>query len=101
FTGKGVELRGQYLYAIDARVTDVSGKGKFKVGEWNLEQLNNLFFAGSITEGTTNEQVYADEPHTVPSSSPYTVTVMVPTGFEQPLAVAYASDLSNLDEVVS
>src|SRR5271168_2990244 len=68
FTGKGVELRGQQLYAIDARVTDISGKGKFKVGEWNLEQINNLFFAGTVTSGTTNEQVYADESHVIPSS---------------------------------
>lgn len=101
FTGKGVELRGQQLYAIDARVTDISGKGKFKVGEWNLEQINNLFFAGTITEGATNEQVYADESHVIPSSNPLTITVTNSTGFVQPLAVlqAVGSSLTNFDEV--
>lgn len=99
FTGKGVELRGQFLYPIDARVTDISGKGKFKVGEWNLEQLNNLFYAGTITEGMSNEQIYADEAHTIPSSTPYTVTVTNTAGFVQVLSVAYASTQSNLDEV--
>jgi len=103
FVGKGVELRGQYLYAVDARVTDVSGKGKMKVGDWNVEQLNNLFFAGTVTTGATNEQIYADESHVIPSSGPFTVTVNNPTGFVQPLAVMQATgtSLTNFDEVVT
>jgi hypothetical protein len=100
FTGKGVELRGQFLYAVDARVTDIATKGKFKVGQWSLEQLNNLFYAGTVTN-TGNAIPYADELHTIPGSSPYTVTVTNTAGFVQPLTVAYASDLSNLDEVAS
>ena len=103
FAGKGVELRGQQLYPIDARVTDVSGKGKFKVGEWSLEQLNNVFFAGaiSLSATTTNEQPYADESHVIPSSPPYTVTVTHATAFVQPLCVleAVGSSLTSFDEV--
>lgn len=100
FTGKGVELRGQFLYPVDARVTDIAPKGKFKVGEWNLEQLNNLFYAGT-TSLTGNDLPYADELQTIPSTPPYTIQVTNHTGFVQPLTVAYASDLSNLDEVTS
>lgn len=100
FSGKGVELRGQFLYPVDARVADINAKGKFKVGEWSLEQLNTLFFGGTIAT-TGNDIPTADEPHTIPSSGPYTVQVTNFTGFVQPLTVAYASDLSNLDEVLS
>jgi hypothetical protein len=103
FAGKGVELRGQQLYPIDARVTDISGKGKFKVGEWSLEQINNLFFAGTVTTSNTtgNEQVYADESHVVPSSNPLTVAVTNATGFVQPLTVLQIQGTSytSLDEV--
>lgn len=101
FTGKGVELRGQQLYAIDARVTDISGKGKFKVGEWNLNQLNNLFFAGTITSGPTGAFVYADESHVIPSG--LTAAVSNPSGFVQPLTVleVVGSSLSDQQEVTT
>ena len=103
FAGKAVELRGQFLYPVDARVADISAKGKFKVGEWNLEQLNNLFFGGTITlpsvsPVTLSETVYADELWTIPGT-PYQITVTNTAGFVQPLSVAWASDLSNFDEV--
>lgn len=104
FVGKGVELRGQYLYAVDARVADISGKGKFKVGQWNLEQLNNLFFSGTLTTNNVPDMVYADEPHVIANagSPPVpTVTVTNTTGFVQPLTVSYASNGSNLDEVAT
>jgi hypothetical protein len=101
FAGKAVELRGQFLYPIDARVADISLKGKFKVGEWSLEQLNNIFFAGTVTTGSITDQVYADELYTVPASAPYTVTVTNAAGFVQPLSVALASNYSNLDEVAT
>lgn len=105
FAGKGVELRGQQLYPIDARVTDISGKGKFKVGEWSLEQLNNMFFAGTVTTSATtgNEQIYADESHVVPTSAPYTVAVTNTVGFVQPLTVLQIQGTSytSLDEVAS
>ena len=45
WSGKGVELRGQNLYAIDARLADVSVKVKFQVGQYSLDMLNVLFFA--------------------------------------------------------
>src|SRR5580692_2646995 len=80
FAGKGVELRGQFLYPVDARVADVSGKLKFKVGEWSLEQLNNLFFGGTLTTGSITDQVYADELQTIPTST-LTVTVTNSAGF--------------------
>jgi hypothetical protein len=100
FAGKGVDQRGQFLYAQDARVADIEAKGKFEVGGWNLEQLNNLFYAGTVTE-TGNVIPYGDELHTIPSSGPYTVTVTNTPGFVQPLTVAYASTLSNFDEVTA
>ena len=102
FSGKGIELRGQQLYPIDARVVDVSGKLKFSVGEWSLGQLNNLFFGSTLTTGSITEQIYADEPHTVGvASPPGVVTVDNPVGFEQVLCVAYALNGSNLTEIPS
>lgn len=101
FAGKEVELRGQFLYAVDARVADISLKGKFKVGEWSIEQLNNLFWAGTLN--SSPEQIVADELGTVitvgspPTAGTYQVTLH--TGFVQILSVAYASNGSNLDEV--
>jgi hypothetical protein len=102
FSGKGIELRGQQLYPIDARVVDVSGKLKFSVGEWSLEQLNSLFFGSTLTTGAITEQIYADEPHTVGAASPPgVVTVDNPVGFEQVLCVANALNGSNLTEIPS
>jgi hypothetical protein len=103
FSGKEVELRGQFLYPVDARVADISLKGKFKVGEWSLEQLSNLFIAGTLN--TSPEQIVADEAGTPmgagsPPSAPYSYTVTKnPSSVSQILTIAYASNGSNLDEV--
>lgn len=102
FAGKDIELRGQFLYAVDARVVDISLKGKFKVGQWSIEQLNNLFWAGTLNLEPT--QIIPDELGTPsnmsspPSASSYTLAVN-PTEVSQVITVAYASNGSNLDEV--
>jgi hypothetical protein len=89
YKGKNVELRGQYLVPVDARIADVSFSGKFTIGTTNLNQLNNLIFAGTLNTSNVDD-VYPDEPHTVPSSGPYTVTVTNAAEFVQDLGVSYA-----------
>lgn len=104
FAGKDIELRGQFLYAVDARVVDISLKGKFKVGQWSIEQLNNLFWAGTLNLEPT--QIIPDEMGTPsnagspPSASSYTLQVN-PTEVITVITVAYASNGSNLEQTTN
>jgi hypothetical protein len=98
FTGKIEELRGQLLYAVDARLTDVTCKGKFSTGQWTLEQLNNVFYAGTLSTSDV-DNIVPDEASTVPSSSPYTITVTEGSGFVEDLGVQYADNAQSFDRV--
>jgi hypothetical protein len=100
FTGKVEELRGQLLYAVDARLTDVGVKGKFTVGQWSLDQLNNLFFAGVISDTADGvDNIVPDEAHTVPLSAPYTIDVTDEAGWSEDLGVSYAANAQSFDRV--
>jgi hypothetical protein len=88
YKGKNVELRGQYLVPVDARMADVSITGKFTIGTWNLNQLNSIIFAGTLNI-TDIDRINADEPHVVPATSPYTITVTNAASFSEDLGVSY------------
>ncbi len=99
WSGKGVELRGQLLYAIDARLADVSVKVKFQVGQYSLDMLNVLFFAGTLASGASQDTIVPDEAYSVPSvslSSQLTIT-----GATEDLGVSLASNGSNFDRVLT
>lgn len=97
WAGKGVELRGQLLYAIDARLADVSLKGKFTVGQYSLDMLNVLFFAGTLAEGSTQDTVVPDSPQVIPNTS-LSFAVKI-AGATEDLGVSYQSNGSNFDRV--
>jgi hypothetical protein len=97
YKGKSVELRGQYLVPADARMADVSITGKMTVGTWNLNQLNNILFAGTINISDI-DGINADEPHTpTGAGSPptYTVTVTNAESFSVDLGVNYPVGTAN------
>lgn len=87
--GKIVELRGQYLVPVDARMADVTITGKATIGTYNLNQVNNLLFAGQLNLSNI-DRVNADETHTIPSSPPYSITVTNSASFTEDLGVSYA-----------
>jgi hypothetical protein len=91
YKGKNVELRGQYLVPVDARMADVSITGKFTIGTWNLNQLNNLIFAGTLNISDV-DRINADEFQNPGASSPpaYTFTVNNAETFTEDLGLSYA-----------
>jgi len=100
FSGKGVELRGQLLYAVDARLADISVKGKFKLGQWSLDQFNQMYFAGTLATGNSGEDnIFPDVPEVVPPSS--VSHILTITGVVEDLGVSYASNGSNFDRVTT
>ena len=98
YKGKNVELRGQYLVPVDARMADVSITGKFTVGTYNLNQLNNLLFAGTLNTSSITG-IVADEPHTIPTTGPYTVQVAGFASFIQDLGLSYQNSSGQFEEV--
>lgn len=91
YKGKNVELRGQYLVPVDARMADVSISGKFTIGTWNLNQLNNLLFAGTLNIADV-DRINADEFHNPGALSPpeYTFQVTNYASFTEDLGLSYA-----------
>jgi hypothetical protein len=100
YKGKNVELRGQYLVPVDARMADVSFTGKFTIGTFNLNQLNSILFAGSLNTATP-DNIVPDEAHTVPATSTYTVTVSGSATFIEDLGVSYADNSGQFERVNS
>jgi hypothetical protein len=103
--GKNVELRGQYLVPVDARMADVSLTGKFTIGTWNLQQLQQLLF-GNATIADGGDRINADEAQTIPSvagGSPagYFVTVTNAAGFSEDLGVSYQANSGQFLKVAS
>jgi hypothetical protein len=94
YKGKNVELRGQYLVPVDARMADVSFSGKFTIGSYSLVQLNTILFAGTMATGTV-DRINADEAHSVPGTSTYTITVTNAAGYQEDLGVSYGLASAN------
>jgi len=104
--GKNVELRGQYLVPVDARIADVSITGKFTVGTYNLNQLNQLLFAGVLTTSASAiDRINADEAHTITEAgSPPTVNTITVTNsatFTEDLGVSLGTSSAQFVRVAS
>jgi hypothetical protein len=79
-------------------MADVSITGKMTVGTWNLNQLNNVLFAGTLNSADI-DRINADEPQTpVGAGSPptsYTATVNNAASFSVDLGVNYPVGTAN------
>jgi len=67
------ELYGQFQWSVDSAVGKRSIKGTFNFAQITNEFLNQLFFSDTIAPGIV-ETAYR-EPHTVPATTPFTVTI--------------------------
>lgn len=103
YKGKAVELRGQYLVPVDARLADVTFSGKFTIGTYNLNQMNNLLFAGTLNVATPDNIVPDEAATPVLGGSPpaYTYQVTGHTTFSEDLGVSYQGSSSQLERVAS
>jgi hypothetical protein len=84
------ELRGQYQFPDDTADADRKLTWKCGTGRMDIDVYNNLIFGESaITPG--GEDVNVNEQHTVPASSPYTISVTNSADFVKDEGVIYAS----------
>lgn len=90
--GKIDELRGQFQWPDDVAQGDKTGTGKFGIGRKDWYLFNQIYFGGAASTGGSS--VSPLEPHTVPASSTFTVTVVPPGSgtFAEDLGVMYASN---------
>jgi hypothetical protein len=85
---KLVELQGQRKMPDDVAPSDITIKGKFSVGRISFGMWNNIMF------GETNFAVggifpVPDEEHSIPASTPFTVTVTNSVKFQEDRGVQY------------
>jgi hypothetical protein len=98
-TQKLVSLMGQNKWPDDVAPSDMKGSGKSGTARINLELFNNLFFGDSIATGI--EIIAENEPHSVPATTTFTITVNNVLAPIVDLGVVRASDFSPLDAVAS
>jgi hypothetical protein len=84
------DLRGQFQFPddtadADRKITWKSGFGRMDIDAWN----NVVFGEESITSG--GEDVNVNEQHTVPASTPFTITVTNSANFVKDEGAIYAS----------
>ena len=85
------ELRGVSQFPDDVGPTDRKISGKIGFGKIELATLNQLYFGDTSTTGVT--AVAALENHTIPASSPYTITIVPPESgtFSEDMGVIYGT----------
>ena len=85
------ELVGQNKIADDIAPAQIKITGKFEYGNIDIRMWNQIFFADNQVTGMKN--ILADEPWTIPTSSPSnpTVTVTNSAVFYQDLGVRYSA----------
>ena len=81
------ELIGQYKFADDVAPGQMKVTGKFSIGRVEINMLNNLLFANTVTAGM--KVVVQDESGTVPALTTYTLIVTNSTHFDTDLGVRY------------
>lgn len=93
------ELRGQYKMPVAIGQSSLKVTGKIKSGEFDINGMSNLFTGDAVTTGQTLLAV--GEAQSVPSGSPYTVTVTNAATFVDDYGVRYASSGLPLSLVAS
>jgi hypothetical protein len=104
FDQKLVPLRGQFKGPDDVAPSDMSIKGKGGFALLEPEIYNSLFFADTIVSGLTAIPVTSGvdgELDTIPSTSPYTVTVTNHSTWVEDLGVRYQATGGYLQQVPS
>ena len=84
------DLRGQYQFPDDTAISDRKITWKSGFGRFDIQAYNNLYF-GESSIGTGGSPLDVNEAHSVPGSSPYTVTVTNSAEFVKDLGVLYAA----------
>jgi len=82
-----VEQRGQYKFPDDVAPGDMKVMGKVSTGRWDIGMLNQVFFGDTQASGV--KLVANDEPHTIPTTSTYTIDVNYAAEFSTDLGVQY------------
>jgi hypothetical protein len=85
------ELRGVSQFPDDVGPTDRKISGKIGFGKIELATLNQLYFGDTSGAGVT--AVSALENHTIPASTPYTITITPPESgvFSEDMGVIYGT----------
>jgi hypothetical protein len=85
------ELRGVSQFPDDVGPTDRKISGKIGFGKIELATLNQLFFGDTSLAGVT--AISALENHTIPSTTPYTITITPPESgvYAEDLGVIFGS----------
>lgn len=81
------ELMGSYNVPDDVAPGRQKVTGKFTFGQVDINLFNQMMFAGTTTTGV--QMINAAEAHTVPASTPWTVTVTNSAQFATDLGVQY------------
>lgn len=93
------ELMGQFQAPAALARGALKITGKAKAARINAANFNNLFFGQTLTTGSTLTQL--GEAASVPTASPYSVTVANHATFTADLGVAYAATGAMLTPVAS
>jgi hypothetical protein len=83
------ELFGQLQWPVDSAIGKRSIKGSFEFAQMDNSFFNQCFFSDVVSAGVVSTSYH--EPHTVPASSAYTVTITPPS------SGVFASDLGVLN----
>lgn len=99
FSGDVVELFGGDQFAAAVARGQQKITGKASIGATQSALLAGLYFGADKSAGNTT--VSSNETHSVPASSPYTVTVINSATFAEDLGVINGTTGDSLDKVAS
>lgn len=86
---KFAELKGANKGPDDVAPTDMTIKGKIEMARMDTDLFNQVYFAE--TPATNAPIIVPDEAHSVPASTPFTVTVTGSATWTKDLGVRYAN----------
>lgn len=95
------ELRGMFLFPDDVAPAQMKITGKAKMGQIDGNLFNDLFFGQTIA--TTPNPTVTNEAHSVPATTPFTVTITPPASgtFADDLGVLYSATGQAFTKVAS
>lgn len=91
FSASQKDLFGQYQFPLVSARGTIKATGKFKNAVLSGLVMSSIFFGQSMTAGGFDWNV--QESHSIPASSPYTVTVTNSATFDHDLGVVYTNGL--------